>query len=253
MNFFKNQYKGLEQLLNRINLKLRAKLILIFLAVQVIPIVLLTVIAWTQIVSIGNILRDIAVGDSSKALNESAIENIERMTTDTAMAVADFLYRRDNDIILLTKLEPSDEHYRIFAEGRLGKLMRKGKWEIAPDGESWIQTDPYVYGGTPARSSNEENNRHDAFNYRPPEFFTRDNVPLYDEVAFIDRDGNEIYKYVTPHSTKVNYPMDPRKLNISDRKNTYIKAENYFEELKKLNPGDIYVSDVTGAYVGSNY
>ncbi|MCL2548016.1 MAG: response regulator, partial [Symbiobacteriaceae bacterium] len=34
---------------------------------------------------------------------------------------------------------------------------------------------------------------------------------------------------------------------------TYVKAEGYFEELRKLAPGEIYVSDVIGAYVGTNY
>lgn len=34
-----------------------------------------------------------------------------------------------------------------------------------------------------------------------------------------------------------------------DRRNTFIKAETYFPELKKLKAGEIYVSDVIGAYV----
>jgi len=249
----KNCIKKMGQLLDKVNLNLRTKLVLIFLVVQVIPIVLLTIIALTQIVSLGNILRDIAVQDSSKALNDRAIESIERMTTDTARAVANFLYQRDDDILFLARLEPSDETCRIFTESRYGKLVRNGEWVLAPDNRSWIPTVPHIHDGKGGQSTNEENNRQGAFHYRPPEFFAYDNAPLYDEVAFIDLDGNEIYKYVTPESTKKNYPMNPNKLNISDRKNTYVKAENYFVELKKLKPGEIYVSDVTGAYVGSNY
>lgn len=34
-----------------------------------------------------------------------------------------------------------------------------------------------------------------------------------------------------------------------DRSNTFVKAETYFAELKKLKAGEIYVSDVIGAYV----
>ena len=248
-----NRSKGIGRVLNRINLKLRPKLILIFLIVKVIPIILLTIIAWNQIVSLGHLLRDIAVEDSSKALNDSAIENIERMTTDTALAVADFLYQRDFDIMMLAEMEPSDEVYRVFSENKLGKLMHKGEWVIADDGMSWMEKTPYVYDGPAGDSSNEENNDMDGFRYRPPEFFTQDSVPLYDEIAFIDLNGNEVNKYVTPHSTKKNYPMNPAKRNISDKKNTYVGAENYFDELKKLRPGEIYVSDVIGAYVGANY
>jgi hypothetical protein len=208
------------------NLKLRSKLILIFLVVKVIPIILLTVLAWTQIRSMGNILRDIAVSDSSNALNDSAIENIERMTTDTALMVADFLYERDEDILLLANLKPSDELYRTFAENRRNRLTRKGEWVAAPDGMSWISVNPHVYDGEGGKSSNEENDRHDAFHYRPPDFFSHDNVPLYDEVAFVDLNGNEVYKYVTPNSTKKNHPMNPAKLDISDKKNTYVRAES---------------------------
>ena len=115
----KNQSKGLGKLLNRIPLKLRPKLILIFLLVKIIPIILLTVIALTQITSIGHILRDIAVSDSTKALNDGARESIERMTTDTAAAIADFLKQRDQNILLLANLTPSDEIYKNFSDNML--------------------------------------------------------------------------------------------------------------------------------------
>ncbi|MCL1814537.1 MAG: response regulator [Treponema sp.] len=245
--------RGLGRLLNRMNLKLRPKLILIFLVVMIIPIILLTVIAWNQIASLGNLLRDIAVSDSSNALNDMATENIERMTTDTAAAVADFLYQRDADILLLAGMTPSDGTYRVFSENRRSKVTLIGEWIIAGDGMSWIPTNPYIYDGPGGKTTNEENNRNNAFHYRAPDFFPHDDIPLYDEVAFIDINGNEIYKYVTPYSPKKNYPMNPGKHNISDKANTYVRAENYFEELQKLKPGEIYVSDVIGAYVGTNY
>jgi len=99
--------KGLGRILNRMNMKLRPKLILTFLVAKVIPIALLAVIALTQIVSLGNHLRDIAVTDSTKALNDGARESEERLTTDLAMAVAGFLHQRDNDILLLADLAPA--------------------------------------------------------------------------------------------------------------------------------------------------
>ncbi|MCL2705177.1 MAG: response regulator [Spirochaetaceae bacterium] len=252
-NYTKNMSKWLGQQLNKTNLNLRTKLIIIFLVAKVIPIILITIVAWIQFTMLGQMLRDIAVTDSSKALNDSAIENIERMTTDTAEAVARFLYQRDEDILLLSKMTPSDKTYRIFSENRNSPLIQKGQWVLAPDKMSWVLPHPYVYSGAEGKSSNKENNENDAFNYRPANFFKQKNVPLYDEVAFIDLHGNQVYKYVSPDSPKNNYPMDPNKHNISIKANTYVKAENYFEQLKKLKPGEIYVSDVTGAYVGSNY
>jgi len=253
-----NRLRGYTKFINRINLKLRSKLILIFLVVKIIPIILLTVIAWLQIVSLGRILRQIAVEDSTKALNASARESIERLTTDTAAAIADFLHQRDQDVLLLASLAPSDEAFKSFSDSRNSMLMKQGDWTLSADGMTWVEVDPYIYDNLTSVSTNRENNDElngSGFNYRAPEFFNlyREFAPLYDEVTFIDTDGNEIYKYVSDNSIKKNYPMNPAKVNVSDRLNTYVRAETYFPELKKLAPGEIYVSDVIGAYVGTNY
>jgi hypothetical protein len=39
--------------------------------------------------------------------------------------------------------------------------------------------------------------------------------------------------------------------DVSRPEGTFLKAERYWPELKKLKPGEIYVSEVIGAYVGS--
>ena len=257
-NLTKTQKKGLGRLLNRINLKLRPKLILTLLVAKVLPIILITVVALTQIVSLGQILRGIAVTDSTNALNNGARESIERLTTDTAAEIAEFLHQRDQDVLLLASLVPSDATYKAFSENRNGKLMKQGEWVLSEDGMSWVEKDPYQYAGPDYVSTNKENNDElngSSFNYRAPEFFTRytEYAPLYDEVTYIDLNGSEVYKYVSPNSTKKNYLMNPNKVNVSDKANTYVKAEGYFEELKKLRPGEIYVSDVIGAYVDTNY
>ena len=251
-----NHSKGLGRLLNRINLKLRPKLILIFLVVKVIPIILLTVIAWYQIVSLSNLLRDIAVRDSINALNNNARDNIERMTTDTALIVADFLNQRDQDILSLANLFPSEYAYKNFSDNSKSLLMKPGEWKISDDGLSWVETDTEIYDGPVNVSVNKENNDElfgSHFNYRPSESFEYYNAPLYDEITFINTDGVEVYKYVNPKSPKKYYPLNPELADVSDRMNTYIKAETYFEQLKYLKPGEIYVSDVIGAYVGTNY
>ncbi len=252
----KKHSRGFGRLLNKMNLKLRPKLILIFLVVKVIPIILLTVIALNQISLLGDILRDIAVEDSAKALNDRAIENIERMSTDLARSVADFLYQRDSDIQTLAAIPPSDEAYRMFSNANRRGVMRNGEWVVSPDGMSWVEKDAHVYEEPNGTSSNEENNDEingSGFHYRTPEYYQRENIPLYDEVVFIDVNGNELYKYVSPDSPKSNYPLNPEKVNISDKNNTYVKAEDYFDELKKLRPGEIYVSDVVGAYTPSTF
>ena len=245
-------------MLNQLNLKLRPKLILIFLLVKVIPIIILAAIALSHITSLGDLLRDIAVEDSTNALNDRSRVNLERMTTDLASAVADFLRQRDQDVLLLARLAPSDAAYKDFSETRNSALVRRSEWVLSEDGMSWVEKYPFIYDGPDNASENKENNdilHGSSYSNRPPEFFEkyRKLLPLYDEVTFIDTSGQELYKFVTPDSTKVNYPLNPNKVDVSDRLNTYIKAETYFNELKDLKPGDIYVSDVIGAYVGTNY
>ncbi len=241
-------------LTNKLGFGMRAKLISVFLLVKVIPILIITIMAWHQFIVLGDLLRDIAVTDSSEALNASAVENIERMTTDTADRVAKFLYARDSDLMYLASIAPSDEAYKAFSDVKTGPLIQRGSWALrdTQGGERWVEHNApeSVPGGA---SSNAENNDRNGWSARGPEQFRYRDVPLYDEISYIDLTGQEVYKYVSPNSPKTHYPMSGRKRNISARENTYVRAETYWAELKNLKPGEIYVSDVTGAYVGSNY
>ena len=67
-------------------------------------------------------------------------------------------------------------------------------------------------------------------------------IPIYKEITFFDLKGKEKVKVSS---------LNKQKLDISKQKNTYLKAENYFEEIQKLQKGEIYVSEVIGNYVGS--
>ncbi|MDR3264578.1 MAG: response regulator [Synergistaceae bacterium] len=241
--------------LNRFNFGLRAKLIIIFLLVKVIPLILLTALAWKQIETLGRSLRELAVSDSTVALNAGAIEDIERMTTDTAQKVANFLYARDADILFLAGVAPSERTYRRFADSKTGKVVRRNEYKLAPDGMSWIPAKSAEPEGAGGVSSNPENNDRvngASFHYRPPEPFVYEDVPLFGEVAFIGLDGRETIKIVTG-PTRIHYPMSAELKDVSKSENTYVKAESYYEEMKKLRPGEIYVSDVDGAYVPSHF
>jgi len=93
----------------------------------------------------------------------------------------------------------------------VGRLVEKGDWTLSEDGASWEHADapaPSTGGGS---STNSENNDMDGFHYRPPETFEYQSVSLYDEITFLDLDGNELVKVVNPDSTKVNYPLNPQK------------------------------------------
>jgi hypothetical protein len=67
-------------------------------------------------------------------------------------------------------------------------------------------------------------------------------IPLYKEMALIDKNGNEQIKIVDGLATK-------KLVNVSDPANTTYKTEDYFAKTKNLNKGEFYVSPVTGFYV----
>jgi PAS domain S-box-containing protein len=249
----------MERLFVKMGFGLRAKLILIFVAIKVIPLILLALVAWSQSWELGEDLKsrtaeisskaidslaqtgDIAVDDAVKALNDRATYEIERASTDYALAVANFLYSRDSDIRFIASVRPDERIYRSFVENRTGRIVRQGRWELTPDGSAWHEAE--LPAPTMNTSSLEENDH--AFHYRPPDPFVYEDKPLYHEITFVDLDGRERIKVVTSDL------MDKALKDVSRRRNTFVRAETYFEELKKLGPGEIYVSEVTGEYVGT--
>ena len=242
-------------------LSVRVRLILVFIAIKVVPLMLLVWIAWNQTLEIAGYLGeqfaklvstanqaihevgDQAVDDSVNALDVRARDEIERLTTDTAQRVADFLYDRDADILHAASLSPDASTYRNYVESKRRSLISHGTWRLNAAGSDWEpETVPPVEDYV-AMPGSRDNNIH--FHYRPPVALKRENLPLYREMTFVGLDGMEKVK-VTP------LPHVRAELkNVSDRRNTYARAETYFAALKKLKPGEIYVSDVIGRYVGS--
>jgi len=69
----------------------------------------------------------------------------------------------------------------------------------------------------------------------------KEQLPLYTEMAYIDRNGNEVVKVVDGKVVAGE--------NVSDPANTAYKSEDYFLKAKELDKGQVYVSHVTGWYV----
>ncbi|MDX9816370.1 MAG: cache domain-containing protein [Smithellaceae bacterium] len=69
-------------------------------------------------------------------------------------------------------------------------------------------------------------------------------VPLYKELALIDRNGIEKIKIVDGKAVPA-----AKLVNVSIPANTTYKSETYFAKTKNLNKGEIYVSPITGWYV----
>ncbi len=249
---FTRASQAVNRMVGRYGWSMQTKLVVIFLLVKVIPLILLALLAWHQFKLLGDTLRHIAVEDATEALNLSAVNNIERMTTDAAKRVADFLYSRDDDILYAARLPQDPKQYAAFLENNLRRTIVPGKYQLAKDGKSWVsaETRPAL---PLSMSTNAENNDMNGFHSTPSDNFNRAFKPLYDEITFIDLDGNEQIKIVHPNSPKRHYPLSQDKKDVSQKENTYVKSENYFPQLQKLKKGEIYVSDVIGAYVGSNF
>ena len=240
---------------------IRAKLIGLFVLIKMIPLVLIAWYAWHASQQLGadissqagnmadNMLSSIkTVGqtvteDSINALDQRSREAIEVLTTDTAKEIADFLHGRDQDIRLAANLEPSEAGFRSFLNDRTRTLYQHGTWKLAEDGKSWVAEKPAptrVANVTrPILADNAKN-----FHARAPEYLGEpEKRPIFVEMTFVDLNGQEKIKVTTGNLTEKGLK------NVVDRNNTFVRAETYFAELKKLKPGEIYVSDVIGAYV----
>ncbi|MCG5244023.1 ATP-binding protein [Azospirillum doebereinerae] len=243
---------------------IRAKLILIFVAIKVVPLFVLAAFAWTgqtwlaervseNIVHMAESMRGTVeiVADSTtdaaiKALDTAARESLERLTTDTARAIAAFLHDRDRDVLSAALLEPTEDNYRRFLAARTKAVERGHPWRLAPDGGGWVPEPDSAPRDdrSDVRSTNEDNRRN--FHYRHPDVDAAiEQRPLFLEMSFVGLDGCERVKVTTSPL------MTPALRDVSDRRNTFVKAEAYFAELRTLKPGEVHVSDVIGAYVPS--
>lgn len=244
---------------------IRGKLIAIFVVIKVVPLLLLAMLAWNMAQRLGETVSeqaggmaesmlsavrqvgDAATDDAIKALDDRAREGIERLTTDTARAVAAFLYDRDADVLQAAQVEPGEAAFRSFLTHRARTLYHHGQWQLSEDQKKWEPAAPEAWDealAADARQALADNAK--AFSARPPEYLGQsDRRPLFVEMTFVDLQGRERVKVTTGD-------LMPRQLrDVSKPGETFLKAERYWPALQKLKPGDIYVSDVIGAYVGS--
>ncbi|MDP2880992.1 MAG: HAMP domain-containing sensor histidine kinase [Azonexus sp.] len=239
---------------------IRGKLIGIFVLIKVVPLLLLAGFAWyatsqlgedvstkagsmadamlSTIKTVGKTVTD----DSIRALDQRSREAIEALTTDAAKEIADFLHDRDADIRQAAALDPSEAAFRRFLNERSRPIHHHGPWKLAENGLSWVAEQTVGREAKVTRPVLPDNARD--FHARPPEHFGEsEQRPLFVEMTFVDLNGNEKIKVTTGQLTEKSLK------NVVDRSNTFVKAESYFAELKKLKAGEIYVSDVIGAYV----
>lgn len=236
-------------------------MIAIFVLIKVLPLILLAWFAVSEISGLGvkidqrstEMLADtqrlvgqvsnIAGENSIAALDLKSRENIERLTTITAQAVADFLYRRDSDIKLAARLEPDCQNFADFLELRLRPVIYHKPWQLNSAGDAWVASaEEFELSQVFPKNRDNQN----SFHYRNPqnEELVEDS-PLYLEMTFVGLDGQEKCKVTTTDL------LSEELFDVSKKENTWCRAETYFAQLAKLRAGEIYVSEVIGAYLPS--
>jgi hypothetical protein len=242
---------------------IRAKLIGIFVAIKVVPLMMLAWYAWQAVQDLGSGVSiraeqmadatrltqkqtgKTANDDAVRALDERSREAIESLTTALAREVADFLYDRDKDVLQAATLEPGEDSYRRFLGGHLREFYEPGKYVPTPDGKGWMPAEPRK-ADNPVRPPLPDNARD--FHTRAPENYGQKALrPLFLEMTYVDVSGMEKIKVQQGNVLK------PGLRDVSHRENTYVKAETYWPKLKALKPGQIYVSEVIGPYVPTQW
>jgi signal transduction histidine kinase len=244
-------------------LGIRTKLIVIFVAIKVVPLVLLAWFAWYAAQELGKGISSRAVqmadamhstqqktgktanDDAVEALDERSREAIESLTTDVARQVADFLYDRDKEVLQAAAIEPSEAAYRRFLAHRTRALFEHGKYLPTANGKDWMP-ETSIGADNPVRPPLPDNAK--AFHTRLPENYGAKVLhPLFLEMSFVDARGMEKVKVQQGDLLK------PGLRDISRRENTFVKAETYWPALKALKAGEIYVSEVIGPYVPTQW
>ncbi|MBV2264282.1 MAG: two-component sensor histidine kinase, partial [Thauera sp.] len=246
---------------------LRAKLIAIFIAIKVVPLVLLAVFAWSaardlgrlvtaRAITMSDVMRDTqmrtgqtAIDDAIDALDDRSREAIETLTTATARSIAQFLRERDNDIRLAATLPADAAAYRSFVDTRVRNLEEHGPYALDAEGERWVERAPQPRELALVRAPLPDNSN--SFHYRAPDTHMRGTPrPLFLEISFIDLEGRERIKVASATGRKL---LDPALRDITRRENTFIRAETYWPALQALRPGEIHVSRVIGAQVRTHW
>lgn len=241
------------------NLSIKIKLIIIFILIKIIPLLFVSYIACEGILKLEQYLNkstnflynqskevisntaNASIENSIKILDKKSQESLEKLSNEIALNIANFLYERDKDLILLSKLELNQKVLDSFFEAKTKEITIHDEYYYDNETNSYKTKEEIKEVERDKKTANLKDNEKE-FNYIDPIDFKTKNIPIYKEISFFDLQGNEKYKVST---------INNQKVNVSDSKNTFIKAEKYFDEIQKLNKNEIYVSDVIGEYIGT--
>ncbi|MGB5792888.1 MAG: sensor histidine kinase, partial [Poseidonibacter sp.] len=116
------------------NLSIKIKLIVIFIFIKVIPLLIISFIAYEGVIKLENYLQEstrylfnknkeivlntanASIEDSIKNLDKKSQLSLERLSFEISKNVASFLYERDKDILFLSKVDLNQKVLSKFNE-----------------------------------------------------------------------------------------------------------------------------------------
>ena len=144
-------------------MKIKAKLIILFIVIKVIPLILILLLSLTGIEKLSEIIEkkahstllnsidvmkettNLAIEDSIEALNKKSQESLEIITKTIAGNVAEFLYQRDNDILFLSNIDNiSEEIITTFYNNKKSEVIIPQEFTYDEKNDTWIIKDKVV-------------------------------------------------------------------------------------------------------------
>ena len=241
------------------NLSIKLKLIVLFVLIKVIPLLLISFIAYEGVNRLNEYFLDSteklfsdnkkiiketadnAINDSIKALDKKSQQFLERISYEIANNVANFLYERDSDILFLSKIQINQEILESFYKSKSKEIITHDEYSYDDKTNSWVSNEELKSEEREIKIAQLKDNEKE-FSFIDPLNIKKKVIPIYKEIAFFDLKGKEQYKV-----SQINSQL----VDVSLQENTYVNSEKYFSELEALKEGEIYVSDVIGEYVSS--
>ena len=241
------------------NLSIKVKLIALFVLIKIIPLLIISFIAFKGVQKLDEYFLDSteklfldnkkiiketadnAINDSIKALDKKSQLFLERISYEIANNIANFLYERDSDILFLSKIQMNQEILENFYKSKSREIIIHDDYFYDDKTNNWITNEELKSVNREIKVAELKDNEKE-FNFIDPLNIKKRVIPIYKEIAYFDLEGNEQYKI-----SQINSQL----VDISLQKNTYINSEKYFSQIENLKEGEIYVSDVIGEYVGS--
>ena len=231
------------------NITIKVKLVLLFILIKIIPLLFIAYIAYEGTIKLEEYVQkstrylfnknkeiilqtaNASIEDSVRNLDKKSQHSLERISFEIANNVANFLYERDNDILFLSKLNLSNKVLAEFYKAKRRDVIFHSKYTYNDKTSSWESETVEKKELRETISANLEDNKKE-FNFSDPLKLQKKTIPIYKEINYFDLKGNELYKVSQ---------IDKKLLNVSNKKNTYVNSESYFNEISELKEGEIFV------------